>query len=91
MHTSPCFVPYVEIKDLTILLVIVSQTTQEDVFVYYLQFVVYFCCFCACATNTFSKPQMVKQSLWMGGSECSSRPDLALLWAVAGTQHRLKC
>lgn len=32
-----------------------------------------------------SKPQMVKQSLWMGGSESSSRPVFALLWAVAGT------
>ena len=37
------------------------------------------------------KPQMVKPSLWMGGSERSSRPVLALLWAVAGTKHRLKC
>lgn len=40
---------------------------------------------------SFSQPQMVKQSLWMGGSEHSSRPAFAVLQAVAGTRYRLKC
>lgn len=94
MHTSLSFLLYGE-RELQIFLEIILQATHEKVFVFvgseiFSDHGVFLWTVCMCSRH-ISKPQMVKQSLWMGGSERSSRPVLALLWAVAGTQHRLKC